>query len=374
MFPRKKNHKILKLCDTRWLSHYLCIERLLESWDTIKHFLSEIVVSEKTKSGEYLLSIMGNVETKAYFLFLKYILNFFNAFNASFQALETRIHLLQPKSLNFLFKICRHFLKDELLKRFSANTVFSVEKNQKTLQEINLGSDCEEYLNKLVIQGHKDVIKIVRENCLSFYVTAAEEIRKRLPVYNIFLSKLQVFTPSISLFHSNREASFSDVSFIAKTIGGFDEDALKKEWIALPLGFTLEEKQNLSKLNFDNMWKKILQCQYPNNIAKYPTLTNVLNTVRSLPNSNADPERIFSVLNDLKTKKRNKLSSATVNATCVFKSALKARKESAINTIIEEKHLYLMSADKLYTGAAKKDPSSLRLHAVDNMAGPSWVD
>jgi len=63
----------------------------------------------------------------------------------------------------------------------------------------------------------------------------------------------------------------------------------------LPLDFTIEEKQSLSKLNFDNIWEEILQCQHPNNIAKYPNLTNVLNAVRSLPNSNADPERMFSL-------------------------------------------------------------------------------
>lgn len=88
------NRKLLKLCDTRWLSHYLCIDRVLESWNTIKHFLIEMTVSEKTKSGEYLLIIMENVETKAYFLFLKYALNLFNSFNAFFQAHETKIHLL----------------------------------------------------------------------------------------------------------------------------------------------------------------------------------------------------------------------------------------------------------------------------------------
>jgi len=147
-------------------------------------------------------------------------------------------------------------------------------------------------------------------------VTAAEEIRKRLPINNMFLSKLQVFRPYITLFDNNRETSFNDVSFIAKTIGGFDENGLKKEWIALPLDFTIEEKQSFSKLNFDSMWKKILQNQH-NNFAKYPNLKKVISTIRSLPNSNADSERMFSLLNNLKTKKRNSFSSTTVNAICV---------------------------------------------------------
>lgn len=124
------------------------------------------------------------------------------------------------------------------------------------------------------------------------------------------------------------------------------------------------------------MWKEILKCQYPNNMPKYPNLKNVLNAVRSFPNSNADPERLFSLLNDLKTKKRNSLSSDTVNAICVLKSALKARKETSLNMMIGHEHLSLMSADKLYASATKKDHSALRLHAADinNIAGPSWAD
>jgi len=121
------------------------------------------------------------------------------------------------------------------------------------MNEIILGTECEEYLNELTLKGHRNIVNIVRENCLTFYVTAAEEIRERLPINNIFLSKLQVFRPHISLFDNNRETSFNDVSFITKTIGGFDENGLKKEWIALPLDFTMEEKQSFSKLNFDSM-------------------------------------------------------------------------------------------------------------------------
>ncbi|EGI60375.1 hypothetical protein G5I_11559 [Acromyrmex echinatior] len=86
------------------------------------------------------------------------------------------------------------------------------------------------------------------------------------------------------------------------------------------------------------MWKQILQSQHPKNINKYPNLIKLLNPVRSLPNSNADAERMFSFLIDLKTRKRNKLLSVSVNAACIVKSALKARKET-FNMIIEEKHL-----------------------------------
>ncbi|EFN64002.1 hypothetical protein EAG_09298, partial [Camponotus floridanus] len=67
----------------------------------------------------------------------------------------------------------------------------------------------------------------------------------------------------------------------------------------------------------DNMWKAILQHQHTNNVSKYSNLTNIINTIRTLPNSNADPERMFSLLNNLKMKTRNSFSMVSVNAICV---------------------------------------------------------
>jgi len=41
-----------------------------------------------------------------------------------------------------------------------------------------------------MMQG-ENVVIIVRSNCLMFYVTATEEIRKRLPVNDIFYFKIK---------------------------------------------------------------------------------------------------------------------------------------------------------------------------------------
>jgi len=121
------------------------------------------------------------------------------------------------------------------------------------MNDINLGSKCEEYLLKLVKEGHVDIVSNIRQNCLQFYITAAEKIKKRLPVNDIFLYKLHIFQPHVALLNNNRETSINDVSFIAKILTSFDENGLKEEWLALYHDFTIEEKQNLSTLNFDNM-------------------------------------------------------------------------------------------------------------------------
>lgn len=45
--------------------------------------------------------------------------------------------------------------------------------------------------------------------------------------------------------------------FPLRTLDGFDEESLRKEWFALPTDLTLEGKRNISKLNFDDMKRNL---------------------------------------------------------------------------------------------------------------------
>jgi len=64
-------------------------------------------------------------------------------------------------------------------------------------------------------------------------MTAAKNIKKRLPLNDIFLYKLKIFQSDANLFDSNREISFNDVYFITKTLDVFDIDNVKTEWFGL---------------------------------------------------------------------------------------------------------------------------------------------
>jgi len=67
------------------------------------------------------------------------------------------------------------------------------------LNDIYLGTECEKYLDELVTEGHTEVVANVRQNCLQFYITAAQGICKRLPINHSFLSKLKVFETDTAL-------------------------------------------------------------------------------------------------------------------------------------------------------------------------------
>lgn len=155
-----------------------------------------VSTDQLNQNAKYLINLVNGYDIKAYFLFLKEILNEFNSFNAFFQATETRIHLLHSKSVKLLTTICEYFLKPELLKALQNNSMqwnliqFHEKDNQKPLEEIKLGFECEEYLNTIENEENTDAMRQyknnlltnIRKNCLQFCITAAQEIIKRLPI------------------------------------------------------------------------------------------------------------------------------------------------------------------------------------------------
>lgn len=72
-----RNKKILKLSATRWLVLHKCVVRLLDNWEVLKHYFVLAVHEDKLKSAEIILTNLNDNVIKAYLLFLKYSLQFF---------------------------------------------------------------------------------------------------------------------------------------------------------------------------------------------------------------------------------------------------------------------------------------------------------
>jgi len=244
--------------------------------------------------------------------------------------------------------------------------------NRRSPDQVTVGQTCQDFLDQLNQEGQGEIVKSVYANCLSFYDIAAKEIRQRLFVKEEFLSKLRIFEPKFVLQQRDEEneSIIEDVLFIAKRFGGFDEEMLRKEWQFLNLDFALKQKAKIINLDFDDAWKTIMATKDTNGQFKYPTISKLVNAVRSFPNSNADAERVFSMLTDVKTKKRNKLNPNHVQALCVFKSNLRARGQMAQTMKVDDRHLALMSTNLHETNATNSE-CFLCLFAADECPSTS---
>jgi len=99
----------LRLVKTRWLVLHQCIVRLLDNWKSLKHYFILTVSEDKLESAKIILNQLHNNDNKAYLLFLKYILNFFNSFNALFQSRKILIYKLFSNSRQLISRYCRQF-------------------------------------------------------------------------------------------------------------------------------------------------------------------------------------------------------------------------------------------------------------------------
>ncbi|KAF0745153.1 Uncharacterized protein FWK35_00028234 [Aphis craccivora] len=76
-----------------------------------------------------------------------------------------------------------------------------------------------------------------------------------------------------------------------------------------------------------------------NDCAVFPNLSELVLVVLTLPHSNAGVERVFSMLTDIKTKKRNRLNPNTVKALIRTKLDIKNDNKCCLDYIITEQHL-----------------------------------
>jgi len=73
----------------------------------------------------------------------------------------------------------------------------------------------------------------------------------------------------------------------------------------------------------------------------FVNLKSLIEIVLSFPHSNAETEQIFSIITDIKNKKRNRLSNDMVSAICVVRSSFETENINCTNFEIDSKHLEL---------------------------------
>ena len=76
-------------------------------------------------------------------------------------------------------------------------------------------------------------------------------------------------------------------------------------------------------------WKAMANLKNPNNSPSFYDLSIFSLTLLSLPHSNAEPERIFSDVNNIKTDLRNKLKTNTVDSIIHSKQGFKNSKSNS---------------------------------------------
>ena len=96
---------------------------------------------------------------------------------------------------------------------------------------------------------------------------------------------------------------------------------IDSQWRKLAYAFSDSEKIDMSKITTDLMWGKNTRNEKSYRRKSFPDLAELAERVHS----NADSERSFSWISDVKTKKRNRLKKKSIEAVLVTKSQLRTK-------------------------------------------------
>jgi len=265
-----------------------CIDRLLDNWEVFEHYFNlESLESIKNISAISISNILNDKVIKAYMLFLKYSLIFFNTFNA-YQSRKILIHKIAENSEQLIKQLGQNFLRLAALQNISNDLLNP--KNFVPVSSIYVGPECESYLKTEC----SDFVIEVKSKCLNFYATALEEMLQRLPYNDEILRELKFLDPEVALRNESR-LIFADLRNVARHFGISDITSLAYEWRILPTVFNDADIIVLANLEIDEMWKTIFEKKNFDDEPLFPNLEKLVYAALSLPHSNAEAERIFSI-------------------------------------------------------------------------------
>lgn len=340
-FFHTEHKKMLKLATTRWLSMQHAIKRILDNWQILYSHFQVAKLEDNSKTVNMICDEFNNSVTKAILLFLEYFLDFFNTFNALFQSKKLLIQDLSKHCKKNFKQVISHFIKPEYLDDFKIN--LKNPRNFINLKDLDVGQKCNAFISNLP----EDIQIAIRKSCLEFMITSAVDIQIRFPLADNFFDSLQFLNPHIAL-SNNKPTNLTSLEAVwtkFSAVPGIDGKIIDREWKNIALNFDPIEAETLAKLSIEEFWFKLAHIKKFDDDLEYPEIVKLARLCMILPHSNAETERVFSVVSDVKTKKRNKIGSDALNAVSVIRFS---SDNCCLGFKVTNSHLKLLKSDTLY--------------------------
>lgn len=147
IFTESKPHKLLKAGQTRWLSLELCVNRLLEQYESLLSYFRS--TDESSAIVQRILTALEKPVTKAYLMFLSDSLPVINIFNKVMQNGSPTIHFLYNEVSSFVKKMLLRFMTPAVVQSAINITALDVGKTSSylPLSETFIGEKAKQYLS-----------------------------------------------------------------------------------------------------------------------------------------------------------------------------------------------------------------------------------
>lgn len=320
-----KIHKILRPSQTRWLSLGAIVTRIVEQWEALQLYFKGQLSTARLHSVEQIIQALENSLIKLYFLFLEWVLPKFNKLNEFFQSDSVVLTTVYDKMSATYQELLEAYMQNSYVKNTSLSKIdpFNVEKRLLP-EQMYFGVKVMTFLSTPEIRNNLALNIDFKIVCAKFLAVGCSEIKKRFDFDNQILKDLTNLNPSKAVLRKTRETMPSLLPLmktVPRIVSPKQYQSIDDEWRTLPL-FELPSDINI-KDNVHVFWAKLGRVNEGDQGLTFKHLSKFCLYVISLPHSNAECERIFSKVNQIKTKSRNKMITETMNGLILAKQRVK---------------------------------------------------
>ncbi|KAJ4935209.1 hypothetical protein JOQ06_016745 [Pogonophryne albipinna] len=315
--------EVLQHFSIRWLSLDLAVNRILRVYKALTSYFRS--TDEKQARCLRLRALFEDPLTEVHLLFYQALLPTFCQFNLLFQRQHPCIYLLHWKVRAFIRKLMSKFLKPAAFRTTSLESVdLQDQENQLPDTQLGIGLTTKSTLIRLHEAGEipsGDVTKF-NKAARGFLLRSTEYALKKLPLNDPLLPHAEFVD-----FRQRQNSHVDDVLYFVQRYKHLlpfedprEQDRISDEFLDQMLEETdipdmvwkgalvsVGEEEQFHRM--DMVWAHLTtQKSRVTGKEQFPRLGKVAQLVLCLPHSNADAERVFSVIGLNKTECRNRLA------------------------------------------------------------------
>lgn len=307
--------KITRTCPTRWMSIETNMRRISEQWEELKTHFGIVSVNEKCYTAKVLYELYNDEKLFLLVSFLKNILKDTQYTNKVLQA-KNCDPLKILDDLYFLVSIMagKIYIKEKL-NDIILNTEKSDSYDDFLLPNPYLGFEFESLLkqklesNKISVEEEQEI----RNICITFLKELVYELKCRLPKNILIFKKIATF----SIQNALKLIKEPIISILEE----FNMSADQKEKIQSQWSYITEQHWE-TKTDTTSFWIEVYN--FKNSIGENPfkELSSFVLSLLVLPFSNAEVERLFSLMGLIKSKLRSKMKSELLQSIIQIRQGL----------------------------------------------------
>lgn len=341
--------KIIKACGTRWLSIESAINRILEQWDELKLLFQIARTKEKCYSAEILYTLYKDEHNLAYLKFLSPVLFEVQTVNKAFESNSADSYKLLSSLSNLVQSISKKIINPS----YNFNPIKTKFENKYLHPKPYLGYRFEKALKEIPSLKTEEE-QILRQRCIHFLIELLKQFQQRLPKNIEILEKMSILSVSNTLkVDKDNLIPLLELMKVDDVV----IDKINNQWINI----TSINWQETNKTN--TFWHEVSVFKNASGDYPFKDLSSFAIKMLILPWSNAEVERLFSQMNLVKTKTRNKMSSKLLDSILTIRSGLKRKKMCCSNYVIPD--LVLKKIGTLSTYSSD-EPLSLNICENEN--------